>query len=133
MGADYKKKQSSVIGGHSSNNLGANITRYIHPFGPYFQGLELDARMVVPFDCLITDFYARATAAAGAGETFTYTIYLNGAPTALTLIIAGAADVQAGPDLGVIAIADGDELCIRVDTSLNAFATFHSWSFEVNT
>ena len=133
MGADYKKKQSSLIGGHSEAALGSNITRYIHPFGPYFHVPELDARMVVPFDCLITDFYVRCSQAPGAGETNDYAMYLNGAPTALALQIAGAAAVQAGPDLDVIAIVDGDEISIEVITSLNAVGVYHSWSLEVNT
>ena len=69
--------------------------------------------------------------APGAGETYDITVLLNGVPTLLTLQIAGAVDVQAGPDVDMVAITADDELSIEVVTSLNAALCQMSWSMEV--
>ena len=130
MGADYEKASHSVIGGKGSATVGANLTRYQNPFGGPISAAEIDGRHYMPFDCVITDFFVRSEAPPVGVETFTYTIMLNGAPTALTLVITGAA-VTAGPDVDFVAVADGDEISLRIVTSLNATVVTHAMSLEV--
>lgn len=133
MGADYKKKQSSIIGGYNPTVQGANTQRFYFPYGSDGRIAEADARMFVPFDCILTHFYSRAGAPPGAGETFDYVVLLNGNVTALALQIAGAVNQTAGPDLSGVAILAGEEICIRIITSAGAAVNYHMWSLEVNT
>ena len=132
MGADYKEAAKSIFGGSSFGALAANLTRYIHPSSGPLHNVELRAQMTIPFNCRITNFYVRSDVAPGVGETLTFLVYLNGVPTALTLQLAGAAQVDAGPDADVVVLAAGDEISVQVVNSLNAAAAFPSWSFEVN-
>jgi len=67
-------------------------------------------------------FYANAV--AGAGETFTYTVRVNGADTALTGTIGGAADQIANSQENV-AVNVGDRVTIRVVNSAGGAATQH--------
>lgn len=131
MGADYEKSHRSIIGGFTATNIGANLTRYAFPYGSPPLVPEIDARMVMPFSCILTRYWVRSTLAPGAGETYDITVLLNGVPTLLTLQIAGAVDVQAGPDVDMVAITADDELSIEVVTSLNAALCQMSWSMEV--
>jgi len=110
--------------------VGANVTRFIFPFGGPVMVPEIDARMVMPFSCILTNFWVRSTLAPGVGETYDLTVLLNGAPTLLTLQIAGAVAVQAGPDLDIVAIVAGDEIDVEIVSSLNAALCQMSWSIE---
>jgi len=131
MGADYKKCHRSVIGGMTATAIAAGLTRYQMVFGGPQMANLLDAQMRMPFPCHITNLNVRSQVPPGVGETYDYAIFVNGIITALTLQIAGAVDVAAGPDADIVGIAAQDEIQIRIVTSGAAANSQHIWSFEV--
>lgn len=133
MGADYRKAPKQVIGAQSGNTLIPNVTRYANPGGSVFHAAEGDARMRIPFDCVIRLLYCRSEFPPGAGDTYTYTIMVNGIASILTAQIAGAAAVEGNDLVNAVAVAAGDELTIRVVTSVGAAQGYHLWSWEILT
>ena len=132
MGADYRKQHQSVIGSQSGNTTGVNMTRYMNPGGSILHNNDIDARMRIPYTCTIRNLYLRSDVPAGAGETFIYTIMLNGIATAITGTIGGAAAVEANDLVNAIAVALGDEISLRIVASLNAAVAYHSLSIELD-
>ena len=132
MGADYEKQHRSILGAQTISAPAPNTTRYLNPGGSVATLPELDARMRIPYTCTVRNLYVRSTLAPGAGETYTYTIYLNGAPTAITCQIEGAVDVEADDLVNIVAVAAGDELTLEIAVSLNGVAAYHNYSFEVD-
>ena len=131
MGADYRKQHQSILGTQSAVQFAANLTRYLNPGGGPFNLVEAEGRMRFPYTCTIRNLYVRVNVAPGAGETFIYTIMLNGAPTAITATIADL-NTEADDLVNIIAVALGGEICLRVVSSLNAAAANHSLSLEVD-
>lgn len=133
MGADYKKSHHSVIAGSVTGAMGANLTRYFCINTGPGNVAELQVRIAMPFNCVITNLYARSGVVPGAGETVDYTVYVNGIASILAVQIAGGVQLQAGPDADVIALVPGDEISMEIVTSLNANAATHVWSLELRT
>lgn len=85
----------------------------------------------VPGAGIVEALYARANAAAGAGETFTYTLYVNGIITAQTCQTGGAVATDSNDEAHPIAVAAGDNVAIRIQTSLNAAVVWHVCSLRL--
>lgn len=66
-----------------------------------------------------------AEAAPGAGETFEYTLCVNGVATALTVTLSGAAEVNGMDTTNVIQVDVGDRVNLKVVTSGAATACMH--------
>lgn len=128
MGAKYKKGLKFLTGSHWAA-LNANQTRYGHPCGNPLFVAEVGVRMNVPFNCVVTDLHVRAANVAGAGESYEITLFLNGAPTLLTVIIAGAVQLVANSN-AVVGLVDADEIDFQLISSLNAAAVSISYSME---
>jgi len=62
--------------------------------------------------------------APGAGESFTYTLRINGVATALTFTIEGAAATSNSIEANV-AVAVGDRVTVQLVTSVGAAACTH--------
>lgn len=132
MGAGYGKKQASLIGGRGTGNVGANLTRYYNPSGSGPLAAELQARMRVPFDCIVNHLNTRSVNPPGVGETYVYTLMVNGIASAMTVTCVNPNEI-AGPSLVPVALAAQDDITIRLVTSAAAAVSEHLFSFEVNT
>ena len=131
MGADYRHAHISSLLGASNGVVPANVTVYAPPAGAVESAGIGNSQTPISINCIIDYLYVIATAAPGAGETFTYTLMVNGVASALTCQIAGAAAVPANDLVNAVQVNAGDDLCIRIVTSLNAAITYHHWSFRI--
>ena len=130
MGADYRKADKSLIPGCTAAIVGSNVTIYAPPTGATEQAVVGRVRTPVSQAGVIDRLYALVNAAPGAGETFTYTLMVNGLATALTCQIAGAAAVAANDVVNAVPVAQGYDICLRLVTSLNASIQLHKWCFR---
>ena len=106
--------------------IGPAATGFLAEFGN--TPTEGDAMWRAPRNGRIVGFYAATTVAAGAGQTFTYTVRRNNANTTLTGVSTGAAsfntDVWCGSS--PIALAKGDTFAMQIATSATAGAARHN-------
>lgn len=128
MGAKYKQNKRWSDHWHAGGTVGANSTRYFS--GSYLNPVELAASVPAPQNYIIEGFYCRSQLAPGAGETYTYTLMLNGLPQAMTCQTAGAAAVESFDFQNPVAVVIGDLISVRVVTSLNAAVTVHASSLR---
>jgi len=132
MGADYKHITRKSIIGSCAQVMASNLTRYGHAIGGYaIWGVEADARQRIPFPCLLTNMYVRIDTPPGAGETYQFTLMVNGAPSTLDITLAGAVQVEDGPDADIVALVTGDEISMQLISSLNCFNVQSTWSIEL--
>lgn len=127
MGADYKKADRVVLVHHSRTAITANTDTYMAAQ----QGIILQQNRVCPVHGLVDGFFCNGSQPAGAGETYTYTIYLNGNITAMVVVIGGAAEVSDQNLINGFAVAEGDLISVNVVTSLNAAVSAHSASVRI--
>lgn len=80
---------------------------------------------------VITNLTFYTTNAPGTGQTFTYTLFINGSSTGLSAISSGNASYSAiGTSTAGIAVSAGDELAVQLVTSALATTADHSGSFR---
>lgn len=128
MGAKYRKKDSFTKDFIPDANIPPNTTTF-------FTLAKVNAnqnlvRIPSAENLIIEAIYAQAAGAAGAGETFDYTLHVNNIASALTVQIAGAVQVDNNLENTPVAVARGDTLAIEIVTSLNGAQTFHSVSIR---
>jgi len=134
MGADYKKAPEAVIMGGTQDNHAQNSTDYYFPQGiAPSNGFISPRRGPISSGGVLEHLYVRTEAAPGAGETYDVTLYLNGVITAMTVEIAGAAQIRGFDLVTQIGIIPGDELTIEVASSALAVVTRLFWSIKVRT
>lgn len=125
MGADYKKTdKAAIICQTEIAGIVPNITQYMGPNA--IGGLEANVSFPVPFDGIIEAMFAHTSLAPGAGETFDYTLMLNGIAQGQACQIAGAVQQDNNDEANPILVVEGDLISIRVVTSLNAAVAVHS-------
>lgn len=130
MGADYKGSKPSMLPmSGAGSTIAANTFAY---FGLGIRGGAItQIEFPAPITCILSHLHCHAGGPAGAGETFTYTFYVGGNPTTLTCITGGAADQDSSDLANAVQITEGDLLCVRCDTSLNAFVTNHNATLRI--
>ena len=75
---------------------------------------------------VLSQFYVKTAAAPGVGQSFTYTVYVNGSSTSMTAVISGTStEVSAIANPQTLTKNDAVEL--RVTTSSGAAVTSHSF------
>ena len=125
MGADYKKTdKSSIICQTTLGGISTNTTQYLGTNS--MAGANGNAEFPVPFNGAIEAIFAHSALAPGAGETFEYTLILNGVPQAQACQIAGAVQQDNNDEANPILVVEGDLISVRVVTSLNAAVAVHS-------
>jgi parallel beta-helix repeat protein/putative cofactor-binding repeat protein len=113
---------------HSNTTIGAGGTVYLGPFGQ--SATEAEVSVPVPFACTAKNLFAKSGVAPGAGETYTYTLMVNGAPSALTCQTVNA--LTTSEDLtNNISLVPGDLVSVRVATSGASAVTRHSSTIEL--
>ena len=129
MGADYVKGDHLCIPGHSRTTVAVATTAYLS--SGQQQGLNVQGNMIVPVHGICDGLFAYCSAAAGVGEDFTYTVMLNGAPTALAGVIGGAVDQVVIDLIGAFAVQEGDLVTVRLVTSAGAAVVVHSTQIRI--
>ena len=101
-------------------------------FGPgSLDGTDAQSENAMPFDGVISRLYCISALPPGAGESFVYTLRVNGADSILTATISGAVDTQAQDLTNTVSVSAGDLLNMKIVTSGTATVTYHMISFEV--
>lgn len=115
----------------------ANTTRYISSLGRAPLAGSMDAiEMRWPNYYLnarkgtLKNFVALASVAAGAAQSFVYTMRVNGVNSALTVTVSGAAQVTGMDTTNVVQIDPGDRITLQVVTSAGAAVATHAASFD---
>jgi Collagen triple helix repeat (20 copies) len=115
-----------------TGGISAGMTAWHGTSGGNF-GSEAGAQAPVPPGTALTarDFSATAAAAPGAGQSFTITLRLDGADTALSCVISGTATACAVPSTTTVALPAGAKMAIRSVSSGGAVNTSFGFSMRV--
>lgn len=126
--------QNRLLGfGSMYTNVPANATSYLFPTDQGGEGMRssflavesMDANYLVTHTGLLSNLMAYVTAPPGVGQTFVYTVRVNGTPTTITCTIAGAVN-RLGSDLvNTAKVVVGDRITVQVVASVTATATKH--------
>lgn len=126
----------SVISGNSSpgSTSAANYS-FIHLTGDptglgMWNATESLRRSIVPHALTLSKLYMRVNVAPGSGKSWTYTIYKNGSPTALTVTISDTA--LTGVDNGnSVSFAAGDRISLeQVPSGTPASSGMVTWTIQ---
>jgi hypothetical protein len=76
----------------------------------------------------ITGFYVATSGAATSGQSFTYTVLLNGVATSMTGTISGAVSFDVAVTSNAFLVATNDLVTLRLVTSGTAASVIHSFT-----
>ncbi len=112
--------KESVILSTSRSDLSVSATQYFHLNGDGITtGLgttESDYTQIIPTAGKIRKLYVSLTAAPGTGKTRTFTLMVNGSPSALTCAVSNSA-TTANDTAHDVTVAAGDEVSVRSEVS----------------
>lgn len=134
-------KKEKIVFSTGGGSIPANTTTFLQSLDQVGEasGGSLVTENSVFLNYLVTrsgtlrNLVVRCTAAPGVGQTFVYTVRVNGVPSTLTATISGVA-IVATDLVNSVQVAIGDRVSLQVVTSLTAIVSFHatSFSFEIN-
>jgi len=121
----------SMFGGVASiSGASTGITRY---FGAYVAGTtldvtgEADARTVIPYNCIVSNFYVYSSNPMTVGTGYQFTIRKNGADTFVTATINSASQNASDTTNNALFLA-GDVLTISSNPSGGPTGTIIRWT-----
>lgn len=116
MGADYKPSRIPPLLSGTHENLDvAGVAEYLSVSGIDFRDVVINNHeLVAPYAGVISNMTSYLNNPPGAGATRTFTLYITGAPTALTTT-HGAADNIQFDDVNIVAVQRGDLLVWHSD------------------
>jgi hypothetical protein len=125
----------SMLGGVASISGGATLaTRY---FGAYVAGTtldvttEADARTVIPYNCIVSNFYVYSSVPLSDGTGYQFTIRKNGSDTLLTVAINSASQ-NASDTINNAVFLAGDVLTISSNPSNTPTGTVIRWTCKLS-
>lgn len=120
MGSDYKRTEYGQFDGGSNTFLATDGTdEFILPGDVEAAGaVEVDRITVIAHNCIVDRARLRLTVTPGAGATRTFTLRLNGAPTAIVITIANP-DVWGQDLVNAVQLAEQDEISWLSDGGVN--------------
>jgi len=123
-GADYKySREYGILFNSGSSTVAAGLNRY-YSLGQHTGAFQVEN--VVPHAGIISRLNCYSQVPPGVGESFTYTLFVNGAVTVLTCVIAGAVAQYAEDLVNEVPVQRGNRIVIQVQTTGAAVATVHS-------
>ena len=111
MGADYKPSKEPPLLGGVATNLANNGTREYFPVCGVFAstGLAIGVELIAQYAGIIDRMTSWVNAVPGGAASRTMTLYVNGAPTALTVTFGAASQFEVD-DVNVVAVQRGDRI-----------------------
>jgi hypothetical protein len=120
-------KGYSILIGRGTDATQANSTEYGCLNGQSeLTGSESSHEQKVPANGYISYLHAEHTAQPGAGESFTFTLRVNNADTALTCQIAGT-DKTASDTTHMVEVSEGDIVNLKIVGTAGALAGYACW------
>lgn len=113
----------AVFGGSITNVSG---TVYLNTLGQFAS--EAAARMPMPFYGRVRRLRTVAGNVPGAGQSYTYTLFIAGAATAMTFAVSGAGQNVGELSFPAVPFADGFSWSIQLVATAGAAATTHTFS-----
>lgn len=111
----YHQARSTWLTFNSGNGVAAGTTAYIGPAGQNSD--ENKVKVTMPYPCVLTKLKVKTTD-PGVGETIAYTVRINNADTSLTgTLISGVGTITVA---GLVTVAEGDDIAVKVVTSAGA-------------
>lgn len=129
--------ESLILGGRDTSTLQTSGTQYI-----WAQGVSQDSlntseplgRQIIPTAGTIKNLYVKLGGTPGSGNDYTFTLYQNGSPTAMTCTIADSA-TAAHDTTNTVTVAAGDSISLQyIGTSTpTAQVEAHGFTFVADT
>jgi hypothetical protein len=125
-GVNVSSKSPSAIA--SSSGITSGVTTFFGCLGtstnvnssPFYQSKP----------GIISDLWVACDTAPGAGQSFTYTVCVNGTPSAMTATISGASSFLAYTSANPVAFSNADAITVRLVTSAGAATANHRGYFS---
>lgn len=115
---------------YTPTGAGRNPTSFSYPFSTTTTLAAASTVYEGPWStgqaATITGFNVSVSAAPGTGQTFIYTVYLNGSPTSLTGTISGASQTSINVNGPPVSISATDTFQMQIVSSLLATAAIHT-------
>lgn len=128
--------------GSGATSIAGNQTVYLSCIGESgdFSGFYIITESTVWVTYLVTrpgilkNLVVYTSGAAGAGQSFIYTVRLNGVPTAITCTVSGGVAVSASDLVNSVHVVVGDRVTVQLVLSAGAGTKYHGTSldFEAN-
>lgn len=113
-----------LVGGRQDSAVIA-LKRYcVEGGGP----ASTDGYQMVAADGYIKELRVITNIAPGLGKSYTFTVYLNGVVTLLTVTISGAADTSGSDMVNTVLVAPGDKIYLYVEMAGVPVAPLARWS-----
>lgn len=120
-----------VLSANTVATVAAAATTFLGTNGE--NATETIVRMVMPVAGVLRNLYVVAAAVAGAAQSFTYTVRVNGADTTITCAVSGAVATTANDTTHTATVAAGDTVDFKLVTSAGAAAVRHALGLELAT
>jgi len=119
---------SEVFTGSTTGLIASGATVYLGSNGA--QATAVQTEYLTPVVGAAVKIVVSADQAPGSGETFTYTLYQDGAATSLSGSVTGS-DL-GGTFFGDVPVNPGDNLSIQLVTSSGAIPAHHRYAISVS-
>jgi hypothetical protein len=127
---DMNVSNSRVFTSSTPATVAAGATVYLGPNG-LANPFSADSVWIAGRIGIVRECYSAVTAAPGAGQSFTYTLFKNGSATAMTWTISGAGAFSGNTSSNNVTVQPDDFLDIRLVTSAGAAAAKHRYFLTV--
>lgn len=109
--------RSIIPGNSSAGSTSAANYAFIHLVGDptglgMWNATEANRRSIVSHNLTLSKLYVKLTTAPGVGKSWTYTVYKNGSPTAITLTISDTA-VSGADNVNTVDVSAGDTISLE--------------------
>ncbi|TRC78503.1 SGNH/GDSL hydrolase family protein [Mesorhizobium sp. WSM4310] len=108
--------------------VAAAATAYL---GSYAAAAALSSAITIPYAGVAKNLRCLASVVPGAGQSYTYTLMVNGVATILTCV-TGAAVLVGADTLNMVAVAAGASLSVRVVNSATGAVATHQCTVEID-
>lgn len=121
----------TTISGCASSTFNGTVASYWGPNGGTTNATASVVRAICPTSFTLDQLYYRLDQGAGAGDTFTITVYKNGSATALTTGVSGAAQVDNSDLVNSVSFAAEDYLAIEIIGTGTPSGARHAWGMRL--
>lgn len=119
-----------VFSGRTVGGIGVSVTTYI---GLWDSTTEADSYIIAPVAGVLRNLRVRADGTAGAGQSFTYTVRVNGVDSPVTTSVSGASDITGHDTTRSVSVAAEDVITVKLVTSGAASTRKHQFGLELAT